>query len=170
MFFLGLVLTLIAYYYLAKVTVKAVGKYYPYKWARYLTIAVFVLIPLWDIVPGHLYFQYLCEKDAGTKVFRVVEIDKSYFKPNGQPDEKKLGDHFKSSTKVDRHYSSIFHITKFESLLQDRNTGEVLGVDLQLSYHGGWLNANIFPVGSGTWCAGYSPYRDVWTEVIKSKS
>lgn len=170
MFLLGFVLALVAYYYLARFTVKVVTKRYPGKLARYVTIAVFALIPIWDIIPGHLYFQHLCEKEAGTKVFKVFEIDKSYFKPNGHPDEKKLAEHFKSSTNVDRYYSSIFHITKFESSLQDRKTGEVLGVDVQLSYHGGWINANMFPVGSGTWCAGYSPYRDVWTEVFKPKS
>jgi len=160
----------VVYVVLAIFVVKVLEKYSGSKIAKYVAVAVFVLIPTWDIVPGQLYFQYLCKEQAGIKVFKQVEVERSYFKPNGQPDEEKLADHFKSSIKVDKYYSTMFHITRFESSLQDKKTGEVVGLSVQLSYHGGWLNANMFPVGSGTWCAGYSPYRDVWTEVIKPKS
>lgn len=158
------------YVVLAKFAVNAIETYSGSKIAKYVAIAVFVLIPTWDIVPGQLYFQYLCKEESGIKVLKQVETERSYFKPNGQPDEEKLANHFKSSIKVDKYYSLIFHITRFESSLQDKKTGEVLGVSVQLSHHGGWLNAYLFPVGSGTWCAGYSPYQDVWTEVIKPKS
>jgi hypothetical protein len=131
-----------------------------------------VLIPTWDIIPGWLYFNHLCAKEGGIKVFKTVEVDKSYFQPSGQVDEKKLSSssNFVIEHKDDRRYSPIFHIAKFESVLQDKQTSEVLGIDVHLLHYGGWLNAYLFPQGSPSKCAGYSPYRDVWTEVIKPKS
>jgi hypothetical protein len=130
---------------------------------------VFVLIPTWDIVPGKLYFQHLCEKEGGIKVLKTVEVDKSYFMPSGQPDEKQLSRSFAIVHKDDRQYSRIFHIAKFESVLRDRQSNEVLGINVHLAHYGGWLAAYLFPQSSPTKCAGYSPYRDVWTEVIKPK-
>lgn len=75
-----------------------------------LCVAIFVLIPTWDVIPGRLYFQHLCEKEAGIKVFKTVEVDKSYLTPNGQPDEKRLSmsSRFVMVRKDDREYSSIF--------------------------------------------------------------
>src|SRR5262249_52622674 len=139
---------------------------------KYMTLAVFVLIPTWDILPGWLYFNYLCKKVGGIKVFKTVEVDKSYFQPNGQPDEKKLSSsgEFIIEHKDERSYSPIFHIAKFESVLRDKQTGEILGVDFYLSHHGGWLNASFGAQGPTTRCSEYSPYRSVWTEVLKPNS
>lgn len=172
MFGLAVLVALGVYVYVAKVVVQFVGRRTQSNLAKYATIAVFVLIPTWDIIPGRLYFNHLCEKDGGIKVFKTVEVDKSYLTPNGQPDEKKLSmsSSFIIVHKDDREYSPIFHIAKFERVLQDKQTNEVLGIDVHLVHYGGWLNAYLFPQGPPTKCAGYSPYRDIWTEVIKPKS
>jgi hypothetical protein len=165
-------LGLIAYVVLAKFIVSAIGKYTKSKAAKYVSIEVFVLIPTWDIVPGRLYFSHLCEREGGIKVFKTVELDKAYFLPNGQPDQTKLSmsDNFAMVRMDDRGYSPIFHIARFESALHDKQNDEVLGVDVHLAHYGGWLNAYLFPQGPPTRCAGYSPYRDVWTEIIRPKS
>ena len=161
----------IVYVVLAKFIASAIGTHTQSKVARYGAIVVFVLIPTWDIVPGSLYFGHLCEREGGIKVFKTVEVDKVNFLPNGQPDEKKLSmsDNFSIVHRDDRSYSPIFHIAKFESSLHDKQTNEVLGVDVHLAHYGGWLNTYLFPQGPPTKCAGYSPYRDVWTEVIRPK-
>ena len=54
----------------------------PSKRAKYTVIAIFVLIPTWDVVPGWFYLWYLCETEGGVKVFKSVEnvdgfLDKS---------------------------------------------------------------------------------------------
>jgi hypothetical protein len=167
---LAVLLALIAYVFLARAVAKAVEKKTGSKRAKYAAIAVFVLIPTWDVFPGWLYFNHLCEKEGGIKVLKTVEVDKSFFMPNGQPDEKQLSSSFTVVHKDDREYSPVFHIAKFETVLHDKQTNEVLGVDVHLAHYGGWLKANLLPEGSSTRCRGYSPYRDVWTEVIKPKS
>lgn len=165
-----ILLGLIAYVVLAKFIVSALGKYTQNKAAKYIAIAVFVLIPTWDIVPGYLYFNHLCEKEAGVKVFKTVEVDRTYFIANGQPDEKKLADHYGSSFKVDRDFSAIFHITKIESAIQDKRTGETLGTATSLTYYWGWLNAYLFSQGSSSTCpAGHVIHGIVWQKVIKPK-
>lgn len=169
MFGLAVLVALGGYVYLAKVAVQFVRKRADSKFATYATIVIFVLIPTWDIVPGWLYFNHLCEKEGGIKVFKTIEVDKSYFQSNGHPDEKKLSisNRFMIARKDDRVYSAVFHVAKFETVLHDKQTNEVLAVDVHLAHYGGWLNAYLFPQGPPTKCAGYSPYRDVWTEVIK---
>lgn len=166
-----ILLGLIAYVVLAKFIVRAIGKYSGSKAAKYCAIAVFVLIPTWDIVPGWLYFSHLCEKEGGIKVFKAAEVDKSYFQANGQPDENKLSmsSMFTVLHKDNREYSPIFHIAKFESVLHDKQANEVLAVDVHLAHYGGWLYAYLFPQGPPAKCASYSPYRDVWTEAIRLK-
>lgn len=49
------------------------------KKAKYTVIAIFVLIPTWDIVPGWLYLQYLCKTEGGVKVYKSVEGVEGFF-------------------------------------------------------------------------------------------
>ena len=160
---------LIGYFFLAKSVSQSVEKKTGSKKAKYVAIAVFVLIPTWDIIPGYLYFNHLCEKEAGVKVFKTVEVDRAYFMANGQPDEKKLTDHYGSTFKVDRDFSSLFHIAKIESALQDKRTGEILGTAADLTYYGGWLNSLLFQQGLSTTCPAYPVHTVKWKEMIKPK-
>ena len=166
---LSVLIALVLYVYLAKVAIQFLGKRAKSKLVKYLTIAIFVLIPTWDLIPGRLYFNHLCKKEGGIKIFKTIEVDKSYFQANGLVDEKKLSTsgNFVLEHKDDRRYSSIFHIAKFESVLREKPTEEVLGVEVHLVHYDGWLNANLSPQGSVRRCENYSPYKDVWTEVIK---
>jgi len=70
----AVLLALIAYFFLARAVAKAVAKRTGSKKAKYAAIAVFVLIPTWDIIPGWLYFEYLCQKEGGQKIYKTVEL------------------------------------------------------------------------------------------------
>lgn len=168
MFGLAVLLALGLYVYLAKVVVKFVDRCTENKLAKYATIALFVLIPTWDIMPGQLYFAYLCEKEAGTKVLKTVEIEKEYFLSDGRPDEKKLSDRFVQPHKFDREFSPLFHIARFESTIQDKQSGEILGRATSLSHYGGWLSAYLFALGNATTCP-ERVHTAIWGEVIKPK-
>jgi len=170
MFFLGFVLALVAYYYLARYTVKAVAKRYPGKLARYFTITVFVFIPIWDVVPGHFYFRYLCAEEGGVKVYRTAEVNKEYFLANGQPDQQKLDKFYDRSRKIDREFSPFFHITKAQLILSDRQTGQQLGIATDFWYYGGWVNAMIFPQGASSTCPEYPNHTvssSLWRQAIR---
>jgi hypothetical protein len=119
-----------------------------------LCVAFFVLLPTWDIIPGRLYFQHLCEQEAGVKVLKAVEVAQSYFRPDGRPDDKKLLDRYAQSSKWDRSFSPWAHITKIEGTIQDKQTGEVLGIATDFIYSGGWLGSRIDPMSSVT-CPAY---------------
>lgn len=160
-------LGLIAYVVMAKFIVKAIGKYSESKVARYGAIAVFVLIPTWDIVPGQAYFHHLCRKDAGVKVFKTVQVEKAYFLPNGEPDQKKLAERFEGPLKFDDEFSRLFHIRMAVGSVVEKQTGETLGTATNLSHFGGWVAANLFPQGPPDNCPGYSVYSDLWKSVIK---
>lgn len=41
--------------------------------AMMITLATFVLIPTWDIIPGKIYFNHLCETEGGLKIYKTVE-------------------------------------------------------------------------------------------------
>lgn len=113
-------------------------------------IAFFVLMPTWDIIPSRLYFQHHCEQEAGVKVLKTVEVDQSYFRPDGRPDDRKLLERYAQSIKRDPGFSSWAHIIKKEGTIQDRETRELLGTSIDFSYYGGWLEASIAPMSPAT--------------------
>lgn len=164
-----ILLGLVAYVVLAKFIVRAIGKYSESRAAKYGVIAVFVLIPTWDIIPGYLYFQYLCEKEAGVKVFKAVEVDKSYFLPNGEPNQDRLKDVYLNPAKLQEPFSPLFHVNRSSSLVQDKGTGEIFGTATGFSYYGGWLNSYLFPEGPPSKCPDYLVHGTLWKQVIKAK-
>ena len=168
MFGLVVLVALGLYVYLAKVTAQFVSKRTESKLAKYATIALFGLIPTWDIIPGQLYFNFLCEKEAGITVLKTVEVEKEYILADGRPDEKKLADRFTQPHQFDPAFSPLFHITRFESTIQDKQSGEVLGRATSLSHSGGWLSAYLFRLGNATECP-KRVHTAIWMEVIKPK-
>lgn len=170
---LFVLLGFIAYIVVVKYIVSAIEKYSGSKIAKYIAIAVFVLIPAWDIIPGQLYFKHLCETEAGVKVIKTVEVDQSYFKSDGNPDEKKLAERYAQPDKFDRNFLPIFHIAKSESSIQDKQTSEVLGTATDFSYFGGWLTTFVLADTAGTSCPAhpnFSVHSVIRREVIKPKS
>ncbi len=71
---LSVLLAVIAYLGLARFVARRVEN----RAAKYAVIAVFVLIPTWDIIPGKLYFNSLCENQAGLKTYKTVEGVEGY--------------------------------------------------------------------------------------------
>ena len=170
MFGLAVLVALGMYVYLAKAFSQFVGRRSCSVLAQYATMAVFVLVPTWDIIPGHLYFNYLCDKQAHTYVLKTVKIDKEFFLSDGRPDEKRLSEYFSQPSKANPKFS-FFHITRHESGIHDIKTGEVLGRAISFSYFGGWLNAYLFPQGPPTTCPEYhGSHGMIWQEVIRQKN
>lgn len=176
---LALLLALIVYGVLAWSVIRALGWLgrvcvFPPASTRVLqgiTLAAVVLLPTWDIIPSRLYFEHLCETEAGIKVFRTVEVDQSYFRPDGRPDDRKLVERYVQSSKRTPDYSSWAHITKVESTIQDRETDELLGVATDFTYYGGWVEATIAPM-SPTTCPRYPNHviHDIiWQETFKQR-
>jgi hypothetical protein len=159
--------------YLAKVVAQFIRRRTESTLAQYATIVVFVLIPTWDILPGRLYHQHVCETQGGVQVYKTVEVDKAYFLPDGRLDEKKLLlERLDWQTTMNRTFSKVFHMTKHQSVLLDRKNGEQLGTATDLWYYGGWLHTTIFIEATADTCPRYPHHtvsRSLWHLAVHSK-
>lgn len=159
---ISLLMSLMLYCLFAWFSIRVVGRVAKFcaftitakKVLQIMCAVVFVLVPTWDIIPSQLYFKHLCEQEAGVKVFRIVEIDKSYFKQDGKPDDRKLQERFAQFSKHDPRFSAWAHITKIEGGIQDKQTNELLGTVKDFVYYGGWLGSRIDPMSPVT-CPAY---------------
>ncbi|HSE58047.1 MAG TPA: hypothetical protein VLA99_05035 [Nitrospiraceae bacterium] len=136
-----------------------------------LSIAFFVLLPTWDIIPSRLYFQHLCKTEAGARATKTVMLEELYFLPDGRPDQKKLAGRYAQPDKRDHEFSRWAHIVKVESAIRDKQTGELLGTATDFVYYGGWLGARIAPMSPDT-CPNYpnhSAHSIIWQEIFKLK-
>jgi hypothetical protein len=115
---------------------------------------VLILFPTWDMVPSRLYFQHLCDQEAGVKVLKRVHLDPSYFRSDGKPDDKKLTELYALSISRDPSFSSWTHITKQTGTIQDKQSGELLGTSVDFAHYGGWLASRLAPMSADT-CPAY---------------
>jgi hypothetical protein len=63
------------YPYVAYKSIRWVINKTPKKLYWALSVLFFLLLPIWDVVVGKVYFNYLCHKDAGLKVYKSVKVD-----------------------------------------------------------------------------------------------
>ena len=40
-----------------------------------ITVALMILVPFGDVIPGKIYFSYICNKEGGMVIDKVVEVD-----------------------------------------------------------------------------------------------
>lgn len=139
MFGLAFLIVCGLYVTLALFVAKRIGRHRNKTIAKLVTLVVFTLIPTWDIIPGQLYHAYLCKTHGGVKVLKTIEMEKIYFLPDGQPDEKKLLEVLDWQTTVDRSYSKIFHIARYQATLFYRKDRSHLGTVTDFWYYGGWF-------------------------------
>jgi hypothetical protein len=155
----AVLLGLIAYFFLAKAVARALEKKTGSKRAKFATIAIFVLIPIWDIIPGWLYFANLCQTEAGLKIYKTVELGPQYILKPGEPDRSKSSvppavggeinwaklreDRYANPIERDEDFSKVFHIVKNSSFIRDKQTSELLGSATSFLYYGGWLINNL---------------------------
>lgn len=120
----------------------------PNKKAKWIAVAVFILIPTWDEILGRIYFKSLCETESGVKVYKLVELPGEYWFPdgkpkfikaNGDPDEAMLSDRVGFSNEFQEKYSTYFRIKRDARVVSERSTGQVLGEYVRFIYFGGWL-------------------------------
>lgn len=71
---LSILLAVVAYIWLARFVARRIEN----RAVKYTVIAVFILIPTWDVIPGKLYFNHLCENEAGLKIYKTVEGVEGY--------------------------------------------------------------------------------------------
>jgi len=66
---LSLLLVIITYIYFARLIIKKIDD----KKIRYVVLAIYILVPTWDTIPGKITFRYLCYKEGGEKIFKTAD-------------------------------------------------------------------------------------------------
>ncbi len=138
----------------------AILKRLPNKKAKWIAAAVFVLIPTWDEITGRIYFQYLCEAEGGSKIYKTVELPKEYFNQQGKADlklSKKQGAFLEIADRyVTSHsgqtVSKTFRIDKTTITVKDTVTNAVLASNTYFLHFGGWVINNTGAQVRGTSC------------------
>ena len=132
----------------------------PSKKAKWIAIAVFILIPTWDEILGRVYFKYLCETESGVHVYKTVELPAEYWDEQGREkfvDEKAGGfllvkeypTEYKTGT-----YSTFFHVDNAGYKRVDKQSGQILGEVTDFRYWGGWIRRNLSPHNTANGCEG----------------
>lgn len=78
---MGLILFIVIVDYIL-VAIYAVNKTHEktqIKFYKNVVLAIFMLIPTWDIVIGYPIYQYLCYKDAGVHVYKTAENVEGFY-------------------------------------------------------------------------------------------
>lgn len=136
------------------------------KWAiGTLSALVFFLIPTWDHLFGGMYFNYLCAKEGGIKIYKTMELGREYYlqpgeidyntagrlpATGGELDHRKLGETFSTETRP-QNLSNFFRIEKYVYLVREKISDQVLATSTRFVYRGGWLvnhlGAHVVGVG-----------------------
>jgi hypothetical protein len=156
---LSMLLAVVIYVWLARLVVKRVKS----KTAKFAVIALLTLIPTWDIVPGKIYFNHLCETEAGVKAYRTVELPAEYwdekgqakfFKKNGDLDHSILKNRF-GEPSLTKPNSAFFGIDQTHQQLVDNSNQEILGEVVSFMYWGGWISRYLSPHNSAVDCENF---------------
>ena len=143
------------------------GKRKNLKWCNWWVIGlVMVLIPTWDILPGRLYFSYLCNTEAGMFIYQTVELPEEYFLKAGdrnaryQSNSKKyyaeggelnleqIKENYSIDTEFDKEFSNWGHLFKRETTISEME--DVLGRATSFYYRGGWVTAPLHDNRAGS--------------------
>ena len=70
---------LFAYIFLAKFIINKTYAIYKTKKAKYIALAIMILIPTWDVILGFPIYAYLCVFESGTKIYKTVDKVEGFY-------------------------------------------------------------------------------------------
>jgi hypothetical protein len=114
-----------------------------------------------DEIVGRIYLSYLCNTEAGVKVYQIVELPAEYWDEQGRAkfyDEKNgnfsLSNDYPTKLKIEK-YSSFLNIDKLVGVLKDQKTGALISENILYMHWGGWIRRNFSPSNTATSCDSY---------------
>lgn len=126
-------------------------KHIPNKWGKGIVITVLILIPTVDEIAGRIYLSYLCNTEAGVKVYQTVELPAEYWdgegkkmrflKPNGDIDQVLLGKKYEWHSVSEPYSTFLINIDIKHSQFREGNTKNILAERASFWWHGGWLGS-----------------------------
>lgn len=139
---------------------------------RVAVALVFILIPTGDWIAGRIYFNYLCETEAGVKVYQTIELPPEYWDEDGTPKFykgannndipsyafKRLGMDINAEWKERQRW---FQVDQFGTMITSRKSGQRLSEVVGFRYWGGWVARKMTPHNSSISCGGGDAYDDL---------
>jgi hypothetical protein len=138
------------------------------KWKIWVAgLVVVFLIPTWDVILGRIYFQTLCKKHSGARVYEQVVLPAEYWREDGSPIfldaqgnkiKSKLGEKYKTPFRAVKPPPGPFRIQSRQFQIGENESGRLLGTYTIYSYGGGWFVNSGIGHASGIRCPSEEGY------------
>ncbi len=160
MYAIGIIIVGYFYVRLAMWTARKAARQYESKqgkWGAKVAVAlVFILVPFGDSIVGQIYFNHLCETEAGAKVYQTIELPAEYWDEGGKPKfyvnwDANLGKKY-PLIYTSGTFSPLFHIDNAGYKFIDKKSDELLGELVNFRYWGGWVKRSFSPHNTAISC------------------
>ena len=130
---------------------------------------IMLLFPVSDEIAGRIFFNHLCETEAGVKVYQTIELPAEYWDKDGKPNfyDESSGNFTLPSGKFYKVYSKKvnrrFGVQERRTFILDIHTQKIIGEKPWFLYWGGYIKRNLTPHNSATSCGGD------WNEFVEKQ-
>jgi len=137
-----------------------------------LIFMVLLILPVADEIAGRIYFNHLCETEAGAKVYQTIELPAEYWDADGKPTfYKGANNNDVPSYTFERLGITItakrnqrqrwFHINQSGTIYTSKTTGQRLSEVVRFGYGGGWIAREMTPHNFAITCGLANSYDDL---------
>ena len=137
-----------------------------------LVFAVLFTLPFTDEIAGRIYFNHLCESEAGATIYQPIELSPENWKADGTPKFYKgannndvpsyafdrLGIEFEAEWVEKKR---LLNVTQHGSVIKEKKSGKRYSEVVGFWYKGGWINRKLTPHPSGISCNSANYYDDL---------
>jgi hypothetical protein len=154
---------------------KVIKKSLPLKITGGLAVfLIMLLLPVSDEIVGRIYFNHLCETEAGVKVYQTIELPAEYWDENGKPkflksngdiDRKLLGNKITEGRAL-KAFVPFLGIKKRRYMLKNISK-EIAGENIDFFLSRGWVIRN-FTTGSSSSTCNKAKGKEFWHDFYSS--
>ncbi|SEA84743.1 hypothetical protein SAMN05660420_03396 [Desulfuromusa kysingii] len=140
-----------------------------------LTFLSSLILPFADEIVGRIYFNHLCQTEAGVKIYQVVELPAEYWDNTGKalfyegasnndipPNAfARLGIDINSKPTARQR---VFQIEQFGSMISLKDSEQRLSEVIGFRYWGGWVAREMTSNNLATSCGGANSYDELVTK------
>jgi hypothetical protein len=151
-----------------------IKKSLPLKIAGGVTVFLLaILLPVSDEIAGRIYFNHLCETEAGMRVYHPIELPAEYWDENGSP--KFLNFDYSKIEGIQAGWADdkkipIFSIDESHWNVSDVKDNKLIGEIVTYSYWGGLIKRNFSPHNTAQSCdqvKGEKFHHDFYLSIFK---
>lgn len=149
--------------------------------ASTLIFFALLFLPFADEIAGRIYFNHLCEAEAGAKVYQTIELPAEYWDEEGKPTFYKgsrnndipsyaferLGIDITAKWVEKEHR---FRIHQSGTIYTDKASGQRLGEVVRFGYAGGWIAREMTLHPSSVTCGLAGSYDDLVQQQFVKKT